>query len=236
MGRRHDSEQVDLALVFRRAQGKMLGDLVLGRVFEHGTSQGTASERQWIEMLGAYLPSRYRVGSGFVINCEGRRSRQIDILIYDHLDTLPLFPHAAGVHVPVESVYAVLEVKSEMSREFLDDAAEKVASVRELRGEGSGRGILGGLLATSCVWVDGAFEKNLNASLGPLEGDRQVDLGCAIEVGSFEYDGVLTVSQADEALIFFVLRLVERLNGLGPAPVVDLMAYVRRLESFQRWM
>ena len=104
MAHRHDSGHLDLAQVFRKAQGKMVGDLKLGRVFEHSSSQGTASEQQWLALLGAYLPRRYRVGSGFVMNAEGRRSRQIDVVIYDDLDNFPLFPHAAGVHLPVESV------------------------------------------------------------------------------------------------------------------------------------
>lgn len=65
---------------------------------------------------------------------------------------------------------------------------------------------------------------------------RRIDLGCALEEASFEYAGSLTVSDPDDALIFFVLRLVERLNALGPAPATDLMRYVRGLGSFQRWM
>ena len=236
MTRRRDSGQLDLAAVFRRAQGKMLSDLTLGRVFEHGTSQGTASEQQWLELLEAYLPKRYRAAPGFVINAEGRRSRQIDIVIYDELGSPPLFPHAAGVHLPVESVYGVFEVKTEIHRDFLNEAGEKVASVRELRAEGSVREILGGLLAISSVWAEGGFARNLEGALGRLPEGHRIDLGCALEEASFEYDGVLTVSDPDEALIFFVLRLVERLNGLGPAPATDLMRYVRGLGSFQRWV
>ena len=214
----------------------MLGDLTLGRVFEHGTSQGNAGELRWIELLEAYLPKRYRVASGFVINADGRRSRQIDIVIYDNLQSPPLFPHAAGVHLPVESVYAVFEVKPEMTRAWLVDAGEKVASVRELQGEGSVREILGGLLATGSGWARDKLVMNLGRALAGLEGARQVDLGCALEEGSFEYDGWLTVSAREEALILFVLRLVERLNALGPAPAADLMSYVKGLGSFQKWM
>jgi hypothetical protein len=214
----------------------MLGDLTLGRSFEHGTSQGNASEGQWLAMLAAYLPRRYRVAPGFVINAEGRRSRQIDLVIYDDLQSPPLFPHAAGVHLPIESVYAVFEIKPELNRAWLRDAGEKAASVRELRDAGSEREILGGILATSSGWSEGAFARNLEGALARMVVGHEIDLGCAIEEGSFEYDGMLTVSDPDEALIFFVLRLVERLNGLGPAPAAGLMGYVKTLESFQRWL
>jgi len=34
-------------------------------------------------------------------------------------------------------------------------------------------------------------------------------------------------------LIFFVLRLLERLRAMGPAPAIDLMQYARSLQSFK---
>ena len=42
------------------------------------------------------------------------------------------------------------------------------------------------------------------------------------------------VSSADEALIFFILRLLERLRAMGTAPAADLMEYGRSLRSFVR--
>ncbi len=53
---------------------------------------------------------------------------------------------------------------------------------------------------------------------------------------SFEYDGALTMSDPDDALLFFLLRLLERLNALGPAPPANLMNYVKTLGSFRRWV
>ncbi|MEI9812688.1 MAG: hypothetical protein WDO18_08435 [Acidobacteriota bacterium] len=45
---------------------------------------------------------------------------------------------------------------------------------------------------------------------------------------AFEIGEDLAVSEPGEALIFFVLRLIHRLNDLGPAPPVDTLAYLRR--------
>jgi hypothetical protein len=77
---------------------------------------------------------------------------QIDIAIYDDLQFPPLFPHAAANHLPIESVFAVLEVKHKMDGTFLRYAGEKAASVRKLRGTGRKRPILAGLLTTECRW------------------------------------------------------------------------------------
>jgi hypothetical protein len=213
----------------------MLGDLKLGGAFEHGSSQGTATEQQWLALLGAYLPKRYKAASAFIVNAEGRRSQQIDVAIYDDLHVPPLFPHAAGVHVPIEAVYAVFEVKPIATRQWLRDAGEKVASVRALRTRGTKRQVLGGLLTTYSRWTPDRFAESLGQALQSLPTAQRIDLGCALEHASFENDGTLTVSRPDEALIFFILRLVERLNAMGPPPALNLMRYVRSLESFQRW-
>jgi len=39
------------------------------------------------------------------------------------------------------------------------------------------------------------------------------------------------LSTPGEALIFFMIRLIERLQECGSAPAVDVMEYVRELES-----
>jgi hypothetical protein len=45
---------------------------------------------------------------------------------------------------------------------------------------------------------------------------------------------IITVSSPDESLIFFILRLLERLRDMGTAPAADLMEYGRSLRSFQK--
>ena len=244
MSRAPDSAHLDLAEVFRRVQTQMLADLSVGRLFEHASSAGAATELHWTRLFERYLPHRYRAAPAFVIDCDGRRSRQIDIAIFDNLYSPPLFPHASGQHVPAESVYAVFEVKPTFSRQWLRDAHEKAASVRALRRTSVAvitagqrrqaikpRPILAGLLATTSVWTPATFAQNLRRALiaTPL------DLGCSLEHGSFEKRGTaLRISDPTEALIFFILRLIERLRAMGTAPAADLMQYARSLQSFRK--
>ena len=243
MPRRPDSAHIDLAEVFHRVQQQMLADLAVGGLFEHASSAGAATEHHWISLFKRYLPRRYRAAPVFVIDADGHRSRQIDIAIFDNLYSPPLFPHDAGLHVPAESVYAVFEVKPTFSRQWLRDAAEKAASVRALRRTSvpvivSGRRrpatppgpILAGLLATGSVWTARTFAANLRRALQP----NHLDLGGCLEFGAFECPRTFRVSSPEESLVFFIIRLLERLRAMGTAPAVDWMQYARSLRSFRK--
>jgi hypothetical protein len=226
MPRSPDSGHLDLADVFHRLQTKMLADLSLSGVFEHPSANGTATEQIWLELFAQFLPARYRAAPAFIINAAGNRSRQVDIAIYDNLASPPLFPHDAGIHLPIESIYAVFEVKPTISKQWLEDAAEKAESVRALRT--TNRKILAGLLGTTSVWRADNFPANLRRALTSLEPPHKIDFGCALEHGAFEHHRSIRVSGPTQALIFFLLRLVTRLNSLGPAPPVNLLEYLRR--------
>ncbi len=218
----------------------MQSHLSVGTLFEHASSAGHATERDWIHLFTRYLPKRYTAAPAFVIDHKGRRSRQIDIAIFDNLYTPPLFPHDSGIHIPAESVYAVFEVKPTISKQWLRDAGEKAASVRALkrtsvpviangitRRPTSPKPILAGLLATSSVWTPESFAENLRKSLRGQTGDHRIDLGCALNHGAFEKNRTIKVSAATESLIFLIIRLIDRLREQGTAPAPDLMKYLR---------
>jgi hypothetical protein len=244
MPRSPDSGQLDLAEVFYSVQERMLAQLAVGGFFEHPTAAGSATERHWLDLFDSYLPKRYRATPAFVIDSHGRRSRQIDIAIFDNLYSPLLFPHESGLHIPAESIYAVFEVKPTFSRQWIRDAGEKAASVRalhrtsvkvisgdKLRTAIRPRPILAGLLATTSVWSRETFPENLRAALASTP--NPLDLGCCLEHGSFEQTTKVKVSIPEESLIFFILRLLERLRAQGTAPAADLMKYGRYLESFK---
>jgi len=227
MPRRPDSGHIDLAEVFRRVQQEMLAQLSVGALFEHPSAMGHATEHHWLQLFDRYLPKRYRAAPAFVIDSAGHRSRQIDIAIFDNLYTPPLFPHSAGLHLPAESVYAVFEVKPTFSRQWLRDAADKAASVRSLRRTSVsviGRPkvtpppILAGLLATTSVWTPRTFAANLRRSR------QNLNIGCCLEHGSFEDN---RISSPDQTLVFFIIRLLDRLRAMGTAPAIDWSAYFK---------
>jgi hypothetical protein len=248
MGKHQDSGRIDLRRIFLRVQAQMLADLAASDVFEHPTSCGAATEQQWIKLLNGYLPERYRATSAFIVDAAGRRSRQIDIAIYDHFYSPLLFHHESGPHIPAESVYAVFEVKQTLISKWILDAGRKTASVRRLRRTSASIPSLGslsppktpplilsGILCLDAVWA-GPFPDRVSALLRRLPPDHRLDLGCSLRQGAFEVSYSAGRFAADfsapqEALIFFFLRLLQRLQQLGTAPAVDLAAYARALGS-----
>ena len=257
MGRPPDSGRIDLSQFFLRIQQQMLAHLAVGELFEHPSSCGAATEQQWINLFNQYLPQRYRASSAFVVDADGRRSRQIDIAIYDHFYSPLLFPHDSGLHIPAEGVYAVFEVKQTLTPQLIRDAGRKAASVRNLRRtsvpvlSAGGRHpairpqrILAGILAVDAAWSS-TFGRKLPAILRRMASDECLDLGCALLQGAFEVVAPsprprvsaspclpsVRLSTPRESLIFFIIRLIERLRALGTAPAADLMQYGRSLES-----
>jgi len=133
-------------------------------------------------------------------------------------------------------VFAALEIKQVMERGTIKYASEKVRSVRGLRRtsapvpyvEGKYKPkelypIIGGLLTMDSGWkppLGEAFEKALYES----GGSGRLDIGCALRDGAFEIgdeDRSLTRSEADAALIFFVVRLLRRLQKMASPPAIE---------------
>lgn len=242
MGKRKDSGRIDLHQVFLRVQQQMLANLSASNVFEHPTSCGAATEQHWIDLFNRYLPQRYRATSAFIVDADGRRSRQIDIAIYDHFYSPLLFHHDSGPHVPAESVYAVFEVKQTLTSKWIADAGRKAASVRRLRRTSApllSAGslyppkppfpILAGVLSLDAIWA-GPFPDRVSALLRRMRPDERLDLGCSLRQGAFEFsDSSIHFSQPEAALIYFVLRLLRRLQQMGAAPAIDLAEYARSL-------
>jgi hypothetical protein len=133
-GTHRQPTSIKLKELFLSLQNQLQAKMVTNREFvHHAPTKGAASEQAWLAMFNAYLPQRYRADSAFVIDCDGELSDQIDIVIYDRQYS-PLLFHQDGVlYVPAESVYAVFDVKQELGRWMILQAARKAASVRKLK-------------------------------------------------------------------------------------------------------
>ena len=96
---------------------------------------GSAVEQPVRDQLEQVLPRGIAVGEGFVIDSYGGTSRQQDVVLYER-DICPVFSinrTPQTTYYPCEGVIAVGEIKSSLDRDSLQDAFEKVASVKRLR-------------------------------------------------------------------------------------------------------
>ena len=97
---------------------------------------GDEFEVQLCKMLRVFLPIKYGVCRGFVVNRNGDKAGD-DIIIYDQerFPTLRLLPKddfSLKEEIPIEAVYAYLEVKHNLTKESLNKALTQVMTVKKL--------------------------------------------------------------------------------------------------------
>jgi hypothetical protein len=210
--------------------------------------RGDVNEQLFIDVLRRYLPRRYGVEQGIVIDSNGSTSDQIDIVIYDQQYTPPLLKQMSHRYILAEAVYGVLEVKPALNRDYLIYAAQKAESVRRLErtsvpiphagGVYDAKPlfpIIAGIVGIRSEWNDGLDSRHFLQTINQLLGDQTLTLGLAMEDRAFErsypiFDqpmphGELNLSPAENSLAWFLFTLLKRLQDLGTCPAVDWLRY-----------
>lgn len=99
---------------------------------EHMGLRGSSRENILRKYIRQLLPQKFSVGSGIITDVNGIQSRQQDFFVYDAFNS-PIFLNMESSSViPVESVYATVEVKSRLTKETLRQSIENIVSVKEL--------------------------------------------------------------------------------------------------------
>ncbi len=226
--------------VFLGLQDQMSAKLSLNRrILKHPVSKGDASELEWVDMLSEYLPKRYQVEKAFVIDYKGNISGQIDIVIFDRHFSPFLLKQNGATYVPAESVYAVIEVKPKLNKQTVNYAADKALSVRRLERTSAPIVHAGGKIDkpkkpfkifAGIVTLDGKLTKNLEDELLKLQLERHIDIGCSLETGAFVINCLkvrkIEKSTRDSALIFFFLKLLVLLQGVGTVSAMNIDKYI----------
>jgi Domain of unknown function (DUF6602) len=209
----------------------------------HPTAKGDAAELHWVEMLGSHLPRRYQVDRAFVVDHDGATSEQIDVVIFDHQYSPVLRSDREAIYVPAESVYAVFEVKQDLSRRSLRAAAQKAASVRRLQRTSARvhhaggtfepkplHRIIGGLLSLGSTWSP-PFGSSFLQTVEELSQEGSLECGCALDCGAWRMfrgeDGPAKVSSSSSqtALISFFFDLLRLLQAIATVPAIDFDRY-----------
>jgi len=174
----------------------------------HNGVMGDVNEDHFITTLRRYLPRRYGVDQGIVIDSNGKTSDQIDIIIHDPQYTPPLLDQQSHRYILAEAVYAVIEAKAIINRDSLvNHAAKHAASVRRLKrtnnlivdargtidGKKSGDGttkavfpILAGIVALQAEWSEGLSSDAFKQIIGSMNGKETVSFGFAANDVAFD--------------------------------------------------
>lgn len=207
-------------------------------LFSHPVTKGDHCEGAWIDFFRSFLPSKFAVDKGFVFDCEGSISEQIDVIIYDALYSPLIFGTDAGEKfITAESVYAVFDSKPEINKGTIGYTNKKIQSVETLRRTSRGiisagkelpaRGlppIIGGILAIRSI------EKNAIESY--MREFHYIDVGCAIKKHSFlvkrDKDKKFlswACSTEEETVLAFFYMILDELYKIGTVPAIDIRDY-----------
>jgi len=104
----------------------------INSLFEHQGIKGAGNEAIFRDLLVKFIPKRFGVGTGVVIDQHGKSSRQCDIIIYDTF-LYPSLLSLTSVHLfPVDIVYATIEIKTTLNSKTAKEALDNIASVKNL--------------------------------------------------------------------------------------------------------
>jgi hypothetical protein len=246
----------DLVSAFAAREKQLASTLGMGKALtDHGGLVGTGTEHGWYGLLRGFLPGRYGVATGKVVDAKHHQSEQVDLVIYDTFYSPLLFTLGEATFVPAESVYAVFEVKQALDKAHLDAAADKAESVRrldrtsalipnqfgmEIRKDLETMPILAGILTSGSDWKV-PFEEILEKHLDEQSRDRAIDIGCALGAGAFDTDRrpvsegrslrSIFTSVPDRSLSYFMMRLLHRLQQLGTVGAIDYEVYAQPLTT-----
>lgn len=101
-------------------------------IAQHKVVLGDAREAFVREVLGKFLPENITIGTGEIVDSQGGRSKQIDLVIYRNDFPVLRTGGESNVYL-VEGVIAAIEIKSNLNKQELFKALDNSKSVKNLK-------------------------------------------------------------------------------------------------------
>jgi len=105
---------------------------LINRIFNHSGIKGEGNETAIRNLIEKFIPKKYGVSSGVIIDKKGNQSRQCDIVIYDNYNYPELLSMSTSKLFPIDLVYAVIEIKTSLDIGKSKIAIENINSVLSL--------------------------------------------------------------------------------------------------------
>lgn len=138
---------MDLNGIFKEVSEQMVVDINTARkAIEHRGIKGEIFEDTFKSFLRKYLPGSLDISTGQIVDTNGKSSKQLDVIISDNAKTPIFYRHNEGGKeirvMPVEGVYAVIEVKARLDKSEIDNIFENMISVKNLEKKAFVRNIM----------------------------------------------------------------------------------------------
>ena len=121
------------AYVTARMAALIVESKSINAAFGHNTLRGSARELFVKQFLRPFLPPQIGIGTGEIINHLGKRSKQVDVVLYNVDRIAPALVNGSDAGIfPWECVVAVIEVKSRLTAQVWEEAHLNAYSVDQV--------------------------------------------------------------------------------------------------------
>lgn len=224
---------------------------------EHNGVKGSAREDLLKDYLKKLLPEKYSITSGIIIDNNQNQSKQQDFIIHDAFNCPSFFKTESNSILPIESVYATIEIKSTLDYSTLEQSVKNVESVRKLN-KLPNRNIisniyndvypLGFVFAYSSKYSLEQIQKKLFELNKDIDGRYQTSIICILDKGLIfnvnkenvteftiipSNDTILgrSDSNIENTLYSFYLFLLEYLDNIH-IQIPSLIEYAKKKNAF----
>jgi hypothetical protein len=124
----------------RSVQQRIIEEAMIEKKFNiDNYDSGSGLEDIIREQFKILLPSRYMITPGVIIDTDGKTCGDCDFIITNGF-WLPFIKYGATsksrrVHIPVEAVYTVIEIKQKITQTSLEEAMQKIVTYKRLSRE-----------------------------------------------------------------------------------------------------
>jgi hypothetical protein len=120
-------------IVLKQAEAQLALDSEKAGNFDRKGIRGDERSYALRQFLVDHLPNVFTVAKGEAIDFQDNRTGQIDFCIYDTATASPIQASRENALIPAEALYAVVEVKSILTQDELNNCAEAAKKVRSLK-------------------------------------------------------------------------------------------------------
>lgn len=222
----------------------------------HNGLKGTIREDKLKEYLSKLFPTKYAIGNGVIVDANETQSRQQDFIIYDNFNSPKLMETESVQVIPIESVYATIEVKSTLTVDELEKSIKNIESVKKLEKTKpfSSPLIISSIIPPICMIFAYSSDTSLNNIVKKIdEFNNSIDIKnrlsivCILDKGLIfginrhgfkeieivPTDNTILVTHEDKLennLYLFYLLMMTAINNIVMPPV-NLMGYAEKIKK-----
>lgn len=156
---------------------------VFAQLVAHEGERGRENEAVLERILAGFVPQRYGIGSGLLIDSNDSYSRQTDIVLFDQSDEPRMFAQTTQLLFPVENVLASIEVKTTLRGSDITDCFGKARDLRKLHPCRTHPDGTSHPLFVILAYRAGQLPETIIEKLSSAEPEERPDLVCVIEQG-----------------------------------------------------